>query len=77
MTNAQYRNWRALIGQRVVIHWNDESDWHHFKVLAVDRADAVLQLQGVDDDQGNKHDGDVFWVDAHDIKFIQGAKHAA
>jgi hypothetical protein len=62
----------SLIGQSVLIEWNDEDcDWHNFMLLNYDMADGFLELSGETDDEGYTSDGKPFHAHMSEIKTIK------
>jgi hypothetical protein len=54
----------------VKITWrNPEDDWHWFWLLAL--KPGWVKLQGADDPDGCKHDGDIFWVSKDEIHRLE------
>jgi hypothetical protein len=58
-----------LIGKRVIVIWQDESnDWISFRLLWEDC--GMVKLQGVESPDGNRHDGSCVICPISDIRDI-------
>ena len=66
------RRLEAYIGEDVIIEWQPETNgyWPTFNVVKVESKKGRVWLKGIDDQDGNKHDGDTFWCPVIDIKTV-------
>jgi hypothetical protein len=67
--NQIIKDCRRWLCRAVVVTFTDEDyDWRYFRIERV--SGQKIAFTGMTDADGNKHDGDFFWVKASEIESV-------